>query len=148
MIMKETFKNKFTLVEKDLIKAGPKPIISEARKKNSQGGIYVFIHSEKLSFDYIGNSKNIYQRCMVNHQKPSADLAQKMVRDRTGMSEWDYEQKYGRLEGQRMYFEKAKEILAEYEVRVLEYEDNPDIRRIKEGVFIRHYNPKFNKQNY
>ena len=48
MIMKETFKNKFTLVEKDLIKAGPKPIVSEARKKNSQGGIYVFIHSENL----------------------------------------------------------------------------------------------------
>tara|TARA_B110000977_G_scaffold161164_1_gene205967 strand:- start:275 stop:715 length:441 start_codon:yes stop_codon:yes gene_type:complete len=146
--MKETFKNKFVLVEKDLMKKGPKSIMSEIRKKNSQGGVYVFIHIKKISFDYIGNSKTIYQRCMIAHQKPSADLAQKMVRDRTGMSEWDYEQKYGRLEGQRMYFKKAKEILAEYEVRVLEYENDPHTRRIKEGLFIRHYNPKFNKQNY
>jgi hypothetical protein len=146
--MKETFKNKFVLVEKDLMKKGSKSIMSEIRKKNSQGGVYVFIHIKKISFDYIGNSKTIYQRCMITHQKPSADLAQKMVRDRTGMSEWDYEQKYGRLEGQRMYFKKAKEILDEYEVRVLEYENNPHTRRIKEGLFIRHYNPKFNKQNY
>ena len=151
MIMEEMF-NQFIKIEKDLIKAGPKPVMSEARKKNSQGGVYGFIHKIYLTLDYIGNSKNTYQRCMVTHQKPSADLARKMVRDRTGMSEWDYEQKYGRLEGQRIYFEKAKEILAEYEVIVLEYEDNPDIRRIKEGVFIRHYKllgqAKFNKQDY
>ena len=148
MIMEETFKNKFRLVEKDLMKKGPKSIMSETRKKNSQGGIYVFIHKEKLTFDYIGNSKNLYQRCMVTHQKPSADLAQKMVRDRTGMSEWDYEQKYGISKGQEIYFKIAKEILSEYEIRVLEDEDDSKLRRIKEGVLIRHYKPKFNKQNY
>jgi len=122
--------------------------MSETRKKNSQGGIYVFIHKEKLTFDYIGNSKDLYQRCIVTHQKPSADLAQKMVRDKTDMSEWDYEKEYGISKGQEIYFNIAKEILSEYEIRVLEDEDDSKLRRIKEGVFIRHYKPKFNKQNY
>jgi hypothetical protein len=42
-MMEEMF-NQFIKIKKDLIKAGPKPVISEARKKNSQGGIYGFLH--------------------------------------------------------------------------------------------------------
>jgi len=71
-----------------------------------------------------------------------------MVRDKTDMSEWDYEKEYGISKGQEIYFKKSKEILSEYEIRVLEDENNSKLRRIKEGVFIRHYKPKFNKQNY
>ena len=71
-----------------------------------------------------------------------------MVRDKTGMSEWDYVKKHGRLEGQRIYFEKAKEILSQYEFRVLEYCNCPEDRRIKEGALIRYISPKYNWQNY
>ena len=53
MIMEETFKNKFTLVEKDLIKAGPKPIVSEARKK-----------IVKVEFMFLFIQKN-YHKCVL-----------------------------------------------------------------------------------
>tara|TARA_B100000424_G_C22576268_1_gene324497 strand:+ start:83 stop:511 length:429 start_codon:yes stop_codon:yes gene_type:complete len=138
----------FRKIEKDPIKPGPKSVMSEARKKNSKGGIYGFVHKKNNTLDYIGRSNNLYERVIINHQKPSADLARKMVRDRTGMSGWDYEQKYGILEGQRIYFKKAKEILGEYEVIVLEDVNSSVI----EGGLIRHYKllgqAKFNKQNY
>ena len=95
MKMKEMFnKNKFDLIKYSPMKPGTKSIMSEERKKSSQGGVYgVFKKEEDTPPYYVGNSKNMYQRCIVNHQKPSADLAQKMVRDETGMSEWDYEKK-------------------------------------------------------
>ena len=150
MKMKEIFnKNKFDLIKYSPMKPGTKSIMSEERKKSSQGGVYgAFKKEEDTPPDYVGNSKNMYQRCIVNHQKPSADLARKMVRDETGMSEWDYVKKHGRLEGQRIYFEKAKEILSQYEFRVLEYCNCPEDRRIKEGALIRYISPKYNWQNY
>ena len=153
MIMKEMFKQ-FRKIEKDLIKAGPKPVVSEARKKNSQGGVYGFLHKKNNTLDYIGSTKNLYERCMVTHQKPSSKKVEEMVIYHTGMSERDYSQKYNDsgYYSSKMYSKKAKEILAEYNFIVLEDENNKNRRSIIEGGLIRHYKrlgqAKFNKQDY
>jgi len=44
--MEETFKNKFRLIEKDLMKKGPKSIMSETRKKIVKGE-FMFLSIKK-----------------------------------------------------------------------------------------------------
>ena len=157
MTMKETFKQ-FRKIEKDLIKAGPKPVISEARKKNSQGGVYGFLHKKNNTLDYIGRSKNLYERVMVTHQKPSSKKVEEMVIYYTGMSKRDYYKKYkdslylGCTDSSKTYSKKAKEILAEYDFIVLADEKDKNKRSTIEEVLIKHYKrlgqAKFNKQDY
>ena len=96
---------------------------------------------------YIGRSNDTRRRCITDHQKPSQDLAQKIVHDVTSKWRHQYE-KEGNI---REYDKIAKALLEGYEfILIKDFSHLENSKHLEkemknyERVMIDHYQPKLN----
>ena len=97
---------------------------------------------------YIGFTMDLYRRCMLDHQKPSQDLARRMVHHKVGSNESDFDCYH-------TYFRIAKIFLDEVEFRVIKtyskdmgkYSYLKDQAKAQESVLLEVFTPIYNKRH-
>ena len=128
-------KNQFEIIEKA-------PLYSRDKKFDGYPGIYGLFKKWGSSEEcpkYIGFTEDLYRRCILDHQKPSQFLAERIVFDVTGKRKDEFKDYYE-------YAAIASALLNTYEFRVIEecWEEG----RYKESTLLQIYKPKFNKRHW